>query len=252
MVRKKLTLEQIQKKAKERGGVCISKRYVNSKLPLKWQCKNGHVWQAPYSYIRQGNWCAECSGKKKLTIKLMREIARERGGKCLSKEYVNNVTKLKWQCKEGHTWESIPRSVKTGRWCPVCGKKEGGEKRKASIKDMQKIAKKNGGKCLSVKYENSLSKLSWQCKKGHVWQAIPKSVTQGNWCSECSGKKKLTIELMRQMAKEHGGKCLSKKYINGNEKLRWQCKEKHEWDAAPRTIRRGTWCPFCANKKKGR
>jgi len=45
---------------------------------------------------------------EKLTIKEMQEIAESRGGKCLSKEYVNNYTKLKWQCDEGHTWKATP------------------------------------------------------------------------------------------------------------------------------------------------
>ena len=39
---------------------------------------------------------------KKLTIKDMQELAKARGGKCLSKKYVNGRVKLKWKCAEGH------------------------------------------------------------------------------------------------------------------------------------------------------
>ena len=35
-------------------------------------------------------------------IEKMREAARERGGECLSDDYVNANTKLKWRCAEGH------------------------------------------------------------------------------------------------------------------------------------------------------
>ena len=54
----------------------------------------------------------------KLTIEEMHSFAQERGGKCLSKEYINARTKLKWQCKEGHIWETKPANVRRGKWCP--------------------------------------------------------------------------------------------------------------------------------------
>jgi len=53
---------------------------------------------------------------KKLTIEEMQRIAESRGGKCLSEKYINNRTKLKWQCEKGHIWEAAPRRS----WCPYC------------------------------------------------------------------------------------------------------------------------------------
>ena len=38
----------------------------------------------------------------KISIEEMQEIARKRGGKCLSKKYINAHTKLEWQCANGH------------------------------------------------------------------------------------------------------------------------------------------------------
>ena len=58
--------------------------------------------------------------------------------------------------------------------------------------------------------------------------------------------KLLTIEEMQRIAAERGGKCLSSKYINSNTKLQWQCKEGHEWEAIPASVKRGHWCPFCS------
>ena len=59
---------------------------------------------------------------KKLRIEEMHNFVSERGGKCLSPEYINNKTKLKWECAEGHTWEAIPYSVKRGSWCRLCSR----------------------------------------------------------------------------------------------------------------------------------
>jgi len=56
-----------------------------------------------------------------------------------------------------------------------------------------------------------------------------------------------TIEDMQQLAKKHGGKCLSKKYITARLKLTWKCKKGHTWDATVQSIKhRKSWCPKCA------
>ena len=44
----------------------------------------------------------------------MRELAQQKGGKCLSNKYINVDTKLRWKCGEGHIWESIPYLIKSG------------------------------------------------------------------------------------------------------------------------------------------
>ncbi len=56
----------------------------------------------------------------KLTIDVMQEIAKSRGGKCLSTKYVNSKTKLYWECSEGHRWSARPSDIKAGKWCRVC------------------------------------------------------------------------------------------------------------------------------------
>lgn len=35
------------------------------------------------------------------------------------------------------------------------------------IEDMQKLAEKRGGKCLSTEY--AYTKLEWECDEGHTW-----------------------------------------------------------------------------------
>ena len=94
---------------------------------LKWQCKGGHIWETTPEKIKMGSWCQKCSiienaKKRRSTIERMRKIAEERGGKCLSDVYVNNDTKIKWQCTKGHIWNATPASVKQGSWCPKCAK----------------------------------------------------------------------------------------------------------------------------------
>ena len=53
-------------------------------------------------------------------LKEIQEITRERNGECLSEEYINNKTKMKFRCARGHEWMANPKSIKEGTWCPFC------------------------------------------------------------------------------------------------------------------------------------
>ena len=54
------------------------------------------------------------------TIRDMQKLALSRGGQCLSTQFVDVKTKLKWKCAFGHEWEATPRLLKVGHWCPEC------------------------------------------------------------------------------------------------------------------------------------
>ena len=61
--------------------------------------------------------------EEKALLKEMQEIAKRKGGKCLSNQYINSSTKMKWQCGEEHIWNAISNSIKQGTWCPICESK---------------------------------------------------------------------------------------------------------------------------------
>jgi len=117
----KFTIKEMQEIASQRGGKCLSTKYVNLDTKLKWKCGLGHVWETtPYCVKNRKFWCPKCAGKQKLTIEEMDKIAAERKGKCLARKYTDGYTKLKWQCEMGHTWEASPNHIKQGSWCPIC------------------------------------------------------------------------------------------------------------------------------------
>lgn len=175
------------------------------------------------------------------TIEDMQELAVHYNGKCLSKEYWNSRTKLKWMCEKRHTWDALPTIVKQGGWCRQCVTHS---RQKLNLEEMQQIAIKRGGKCLSKEYINTKVHLKWECKEGHKWLAKPGHVKNvGSWCPHCTNKAKLTIEQMQELAKEKNGKCISKKYVNSHTKLIWECDKNHRWKADPSKIKTGRWCP---------
>ena len=175
----------MQKTAAERGGFFRSKTYRGSDKKHLWECIEGHQWEANPRQVRHSSWCPVCGYEnmakaKRLSIREMREIAEARGGKCLSKQYVNTETKLLWQCSKGHKWEAKPGNVKNGSWCPHCL----GQAR-LTIEEMREIAESRGGRCLSSMYKNVYTKLMWECAAGHRWEAISMNIRAGSWCPVC-------------------------------------------------------------------
>ncbi len=179
----KNTIEQMQKIAEERGGKCLSTIYENAHKKLDWECSKGHQWSATAHGVKNhSNWCPICNGKQKLNIEEMVRIAKERGGYCLSKKYVNTRTKLEWECKNGHKWWSTPKSIRRGHWCSECYGNT-----PLDLKQMQELAKKRGGKCLSQEYVNSSTKMEWECADGHRWWQTPNAIKSSNyWCPYCN------------------------------------------------------------------
>tara|TARA_Y100000593_G_C4226958_1_gene294961 strand:+ start:398 stop:688 length:291 start_codon:yes stop_codon:yes gene_type:complete len=64
------------------------------------------------------------------TFKKVKEIAKEKGGVCLSKRYTKSTDKLKFRCALGHEWQTRSIRITSGRWCTFCAKKKGWETRK--------------------------------------------------------------------------------------------------------------------------
>ena len=112
-------------------------------------------------------------------------VAINKGGDCISNEYINGSSHLRWKCAKGHEWNATIESVKNrDSWCPICAG------RNRTIEDMQNLAQKRNGNCLSDSYKDAHSKLVWNCSKGHIWNATFANVKyQGSWCPFCQNKR---------------------------------------------------------------
>jgi hypothetical protein len=118
---KRLGLEKMRADARQKGGECLAERYVRSDVPLEWRCARGHIFLLAPDSLTAGRWCPHCAREDRHALRLqrMRDIAKERGGRCLSDVYTGSRDKLLWQCHQGHVWPARPVSVVSGTWCPV-------------------------------------------------------------------------------------------------------------------------------------
>lgn len=85
----------------------------------------GKVFQGTAAKLARGQLACGCNrraaaSKRTLALPVIRGLAETRGGKLLSESYVNNRTKLHWQCEDGHQFLMPYDDASAGRWCPHC------------------------------------------------------------------------------------------------------------------------------------
>ena len=184
-------------------------------------------------------------------LRRLRDHAVSKGGSCLADSYLNNRTKVQWECEHGHRWHATPASILDQKsWCPQCAV----ERRMSSLERLQDHARERGGKLLSTKYTNSRAKYRWQCKLGHTWEAAAYSILNcGTWCPECARKQRVPTTRSLQDLQEHaasrGGRCLATEYYGVRRKVPWECRKGHRWLATPDNVLNGNrWCPVCAQR----
>lgn len=56
-----VTIEQMQQLAIDRGGMCLSPSYANSRTSLRWRCAEGHAFTLAPKLVKVGRWCARCA-----------------------------------------------------------------------------------------------------------------------------------------------------------------------------------------------
>jgi hypothetical protein len=129
---------------------------------------------------------AAFSPTAKEKMQLIIEAASSRGGICLSTKYAGVYGKLRFRCQNNHEWETTPGVILKGHWCPKCRDLRQGIARRLTIAEMNELASKHNGRCLSTEYINANTHLLWECSKGHKWKAIPNSIKRGSWCAVCA------------------------------------------------------------------
>ncbi len=252
------TLENLQLLAESRGEKCLSHvegtpnfgagRYM-------WQCKKGHIFECQGSNLIYKSMCVQCN---KLSLDQAQELAKIKGGECLSETYVNKRTHLLWKCDKKHIWKAKIHSIKKGSWCKECYLNDAIHWK---IEDIQNFVK-NKGRLLTQYYSNIKELLSWECKANHNFAMTLTHVIKGRWCRNCHLNKIRfkAADKTFQFIESMGGKSITSKedvYEQCQTKLvrecnvELQCKNNHKWTTSIRSLRSGTWCPNCTYKSEG-
>lgn len=202
-------LKEIRRIVKERNIDLLSTEYINNMSDLEFKCKKcENTWKDFRANImqkvkRNTFKCPYCNKKtKEFIYKEFQELARNRGGKLLSPDFLGMTKYHIWKCdKCGCEWKAKPCNIKDyhskkGTWCPHCGYESMRKNlQKYTLEDMQKLAqsKPGGGKCLSEEFLGVTKYHSWKCGTcGLKWEAKPCDIMgkpsrpNGSWCPKCA------------------------------------------------------------------
>jgi hypothetical protein len=308
-------IDELKEIAVKNGGKLISTVYFGVKEQLEWECSFGHKWQAVADSVKHGTWCPICGGSSPLSLDQMKEHAKKYKGECVSEEYVNSRTHLRWRCEAGHEWKAKPDHILKGHWCPTCSTGVSERICRALFEHITgvpflkhrpkwlKNARNNqmeldgyseplnlafeyhgqqhyqsvaffhqSSKSLKQRQVDDNEKKRLCQARGITLFEIPffiphdelqlyiRSLLEEKDVDLVTNKtyiaikdlnvwQKQDLDELRKLAVERGGMLLSEHYVNNNTKLRWRCNVGHEWDAVPGSIKSGTWCALCGDKR---
>lgn len=117
---------------------------------MQWKCARDHEWNATLDRIKcQNSWYPYCAGQAKNTLDIAKTVAINKGKFVFQMNILMVHLILRWKCAKGHEWNATLESVKNqDSWCPIyagCN---------WTIENMQNLAQKCNGNCLSNSYKD--------------------------------------------------------------------------------------------------
>lgn len=179
---------------------------------------------------------------KKLTIDFVKSEFEKEGWVCVSKEYINAHSKLKYICSKKHSGLIRWSGWQQGDRCPICS-----GKKKHTIDFVKAEFEKEGWTCVSTVYIGVHSKLDYICSNKHTGVLTWANWSQGFRCPIGAGNKKHTIEFIKLGFEKAGYILSAKKYINSYSKLEYICPKGHSWAITWDSWKKGKRCSICAN-----
>jgi len=174
-----------------------------------WKCnKCGNEWQTAIYHRAIGRGCPKC-GQKKAALsqstppsiesslqgvnpELSREWDYEYNSPLTPADVYPSSGKLVgWKCEEGHVWQATVNDRASGRGCPICS----GRRILEGYNDLATTHPhllnewdfvKNIDLLPTEVSRGSDKKVSWRCKKGHIWKATIASRAAGTGCPYCA------------------------------------------------------------------
>jgi len=240
--------------ANQNGGECLDKEYIASSVKMQFKCIDNHEWSARPNDIKRGTWCPFCrSNKTENLVRQFFETIFNKPFKGASPDWLqvegerkrildglNTELNIAFEYHGEQHYKFIPhfhsRNHKTF------------ELQQERDEKVRSLCKENNIKLVEIKYlEDGYSKAVFiDYMKNIIESEFDIKVTDKHIKSfdklPFSSSK---LNELKDLAKSKNGECLSIKYLGVNTKIRWKCNQGHEWDAIPKSIKNGHWCPYC-------
>ena len=177
----------------------LSDHYEGTYEPLRFRCKCGKEFTAPWNHFSHGQTCCiDCATEQRLakrrkplsTIKAELSAA---GYEYISGEYKNHKSLITFRCRCGHprtmTYMNIFQEGFTGL-CNNCAAPRQHGSNRLTIEMVRELSVARGLELLSTTYENAKEKLWFRCECGEEFETSWDTVFSKNKvrCDKCSWK----------------------------------------------------------------
>lgn len=245
------TVEDYVSAGAYRGYKFISKNLPNNiRTLVKWECKWGHRFSAPYRDIR-GRACPRCpkkgAGVRKTSTDYY-DLAAKRGILWIGELEPDNTTrKTMWECQEGHLFKTSYAIIRAGHLCPHCARNAP----KVRNEYIRLGIRSNITWIGEFTPHNSNTKTKWKCRLGHEWNAPYSQIRNGSGCPYCARRVKITVKDYRSMARNNHIKWIGKILpANIKHPTEWECRNHHRWSRSYSSMKKGGSCSKCAGTIK--
>ena len=198
------------KNDKTPGEFCIS-----SNKKCWFDCKTcNHTFESALSHVSRGRWCHFCSGHKicdddnciKCYNKSFLSHPKSRFWSDLNDKkprevFKGTLSKYWFNCGDcGHSFHKSINNI-GHHWCPYCGDQKICEKNDCKIcldKSFESHPKseywslRNELKPRNV-FKGTIRKYWFKCNKGHEFETVLNSISNGTWCPKCNYKTELKL-----------------------------------------------------------
>lgn len=183
---------------------------------------------------------------------MVREEFEHRGYILVSKEYINNSSKLEYICphhKDKGVQEITFGNFTSGKGCPYCAK----VKRKTTEDYIKELSSIKPNIEVLDEYVNLRTKIKHKCKIcDYIWGVRPDILLYNkNGCPKCGKRAVLTQkEFVEKVEEINSNILVLDDYIKSSVKISFCCKIcGNVWKAKPNNILQGKGCPKCKCSK---
>lgn len=185
------------------------------------------------------------------------ELASNNGWKVIDDRYVDNNTKMTFECKNGHRRNILYSSFKLTLNCSKCRKINQknlpmNNQQQNMYNEIVEFSSNNGWKVVSDRYVNSTEKLIFECVKGHRRTILYRSFKLTLGCKECSivypktptmnARQQKHYDELVDIAIRKKWSVVSDRYIDAFTKMDFKCPKGHIRNIVPYSFKLQQGC----------
>lgn len=259
------------------GDLLSSMVKEGSSANVWWRGKCGHEWQTEVHVRTKDSNCPYCTNRK--LLKGYNDLTTcapaaasewhptKNGDLTPDNVLAYSTQEAFWLGKCGHEWSAKIVNRTKGSECPYCNNT-------LVLKGFNDLCTTHPA--LAIEWHptkndvttdtvtaGSHKRITWVCEKGHEWEtSVNARVARNSGCPYCANKKLLKgyndfatrfPDIAKEWHPTKNAPLQPSDLLIGMDKIWWKCSTcGHEWDALPKNRIKGSGCPACANKRKGR